>query len=434
MQKVSLAAMLFAGMILTSNTGIVAYADELPFGGKTVINETQSVSNPGILIEEVSESVTQETDSNSTEIVSRGLNNYDMSNVTMSYEELLTDRKLTVSDNVQLPSQDYAIMSTEKYDISCPSSIKDVFRDDYSICSNLIKCFDSQAYDYDFVNDVLRIGNDTDLAKSISHVTSSRSTKLFEQNQSTGSGLVSSNVIPFKQHGDCMEIGVVDIQNYINALGGSVDPQYLSMRLFTGTARAGWDLTFDQMQASVSDKLIKELPVGTSYGAIEIPDVDLSKAATSYVYLDDLRRPVGLSGPEMKKALSGVLSKYSDFIVYCERKYNVSAAFINAVAVRESSAGTAGYGRSDSRCNLFSVRLGNGSYKNYRSGGRSVDEAYMNSIEEFCKLISTQYLSPSGAYYGGSATSYGVNKYYAENKGWSTAIEASRKDFYDRLG
>lgn len=433
MQKVSLAAVLFAGIVVASNAGVVAYADELPFGGKTVINDSQTTDSPGIIIQEVPSFDTVSSQSGPTEVVSRGLNNFDLSDVTMSYEELLTDRELTVSDNVQLPSQSYAIMSAEKYDISCPSGIKDVFPDDYSICTSLVDCFNNQFYDYDFVNDVIRISNDTSLAKDISRVTGSRSTKLFEQSQAGNSGLASGNVIPYKQNGDCMEISVVDIQNYINALGGSVDSQYLSMRLFTGTAKAGWDLTFDQMQASISDKLVKELPVGTSYGAIEIPDVDLSKAATSYVYLDDLRRPVGLTGPEMKNALSGVLSKYSDFIVYCERKYGVSAAFINAVAVRESSAGTAGYGRADSRCNLFSVRLGNGSYKNYRSGGRSVDEAYMSSIEEFCKLISTQYLSPSGAYYGGSSTSYGVNKYYAENKGWSAAIESSRRDFYNRL-
>jgi hypothetical protein len=111
---------------------------------------------------------------------------------------------------------------------------------------------------------------------------------------------------------------------------------------------------------------------------------------------------------EAGTGLSGV-----DFI-YCERQTGIDALTLMAIAAHESAWGS----------NSWSKR-----YNNVMSWGISdsdPDRAYYESktlnVLAAAKGLKRLYLSETATYYGGDLTLYGVNKYYASDKGWAAGV------------
>lgn len=91
-----------------------------------------------------------------------------------------------------------------------------------------------------------------------------------------------------------------------------------------------------------------------------------------------------------------------------EQKWRVNAVFACAVACHESNFGRSTIARD--KKNLFGIMAYDRDPYRY---AKKYD-SYQASIEDFCKLISREYLNPAGAYYV-SPTVLGVGKHYASD-------------------
>ncbi len=96
-------------------------------------------------------------------------------------------------------------------------------------------------------------------------------------------------------------------------------------------------------------------------------------------------------------------------------KWGVNAVFTCAVACHESD-----FGRSkiaQDKRNLFGfMAYDSDPYGSARSYG-----SYRASIEDFCRLVSREYLNPGGLYYNGPSVS-GVRVRYATDPEWGAKV------------
>lgn len=113
-----------------------------------------------------------------------------------------------------------------------------------------------------------------------------------------------------------------------------------------------------------------------------------------------------------------------DFI-YVERQTGIDAVTLMAIAAHESAWGS----------NSWSKR-----YNNVMSWGVSdsdPDRAYYENktlnVLAAAKGLKRLYLSEDATYYGGDLTLYGVNKYYASDKGWAAGVIAIVKQIEAKL-
>ena len=107
-----------------------------------------------------------------------------------------------------------------------------------------------------------------------------------------------------------------------------------------------------------------------------------------------------------------------DFI-YVERQTGIDALTLMAIAAHESAWGS----------NYWATN-----YNNVMSWGisDSSPDRTRYSTKTLNVLIAAQglkrlYLSPSAKYYGGSLTLWGINKYYASDKGWADGVNTILK-------
>lgn len=158
----------------------------------------------------------------------------------------------------------------------------------------------------------------------------------------------------------------------------------------------------------------------------------------------DLRTPSGLSVEQFKKILSGItedknkiFENNAEYFYYIEKQYKINGIFVAAVAIHESGWGTSkiatnknnlfGYGANDSN------PYGNAyNFKNYAEG-----------IDLIARVFVKYYLNPSGTkiyegevasgkYYSGT-TLTAVNKKYATDKNWNTAVYKWMSYLYNRI-
>jgi hypothetical protein len=127
----------------------------------------------------------------------------------------------------------------------------------------------------------------------------------------------------------------------------------------------------------------------------------LFPSALTYVQQTALEAGTGLAGV--------------DFI-YCERQTGVDALTLMAIAAHESAWGS----------NSWSKR-----YNNVMSWGVSEldpDRAYYATktlnVLAAAQGLKRLYLSEDATYYGGDLTLWGINKYYAGDKGWADGVVA----------
>ena len=113
-----------------------------------------------------------------------------------------------------------------------------------------------------------------------------------------------------------------------------------------------------------------------------------------------------------------------DFI-YVERQTGIDALTLMAIAAHESAWGS----------NYWATN-----YNNVMSWGISDSSPDLTrySTKTMNVLIAAQglkrlYLSPSAKYYGGAITLWGINKYYASDKGWADGVNAILKQLEAKL-
>lgn len=129
----------------------------------------------------------------------------------------------------------------------------------------------------------------------------------------------------------------------------------------------------------------------------------------------DLRLPSQVSAELLDQYLKGSpLAGLGKDFVDLEEVWRVNAVFTCAVACHESNFGTSLL--ATTRHNLFG-------YMAYDSNPDSAKAypTYHASVEDFCRLISREYLNPAGSFYEGPTVA-GVAKKYASDPGWSGKV------------
>lgn len=158
----------------------------------------------------------------------------------------------------------------------------------------------------------------------------------------------------------------------------------------------------------------------------------------------ELNKVSGLSIEQFKKALTGnsqdrnnVFNENYEYFYYAEKQYNVNGIFLAAVAVHESNWGTSKMAQN--KKNLF----GYGAYDSNPSDNAYVFNTYAEGIDLLARVFAKYYLNPketliynnekaSGSHYNGATVS-GVNKHYATDKNWSSAVYKWMQYLYNRI-
>lgn len=158
----------------------------------------------------------------------------------------------------------------------------------------------------------------------------------------------------------------------------------------------------------------------------------------------ELNKVSGLSIEQFKKVLTGnsqdknnVFNENYEYFYYAEKQYNVNGIFLAAVAIHESNWGTSKMAQN--KKNLF----GYGAYDSNPSDNAYVFNTYAEGIDLLARVFSKYYLNPkgtliynnekaSGSHYNGATVS-GVNKHYATDKKWSSAVYKWMQYLYNRM-
>ena len=158
----------------------------------------------------------------------------------------------------------------------------------------------------------------------------------------------------------------------------------------------------------------------------------------------ELNKVSGLSIEQFKKVLAGnsqdknnVFNENYEYFYYAEKQYNVNGIFLAAVAIHESNWGTSKMAQN--KKNLF----GYGAYDSNPSNNAYVFNTYAEGIDLLARVFSKYYLNPkgtliynnekaSGSHYNGATVS-GVNKHYATDKNWSSAVYKWMQYLYNRI-
>jgi len=137
---------------------------------------------------------------------------------------------------------------------------------------------------------------------------------------------------------------------------------------------------------------------------------------------------------KLKLAFSGYansskLQEKAEFYLKMQEKYNVNAIFAAAVAITETTAGTAGFAVKDGKNNWYNIEChcGNSAHGRFESYSNAEE-----SIEAFFKLIS------GSSYYfkGGNTTIYSIGMKYCENaeQDWIPNTTAFMAQMYEKVG
>lgn len=158
----------------------------------------------------------------------------------------------------------------------------------------------------------------------------------------------------------------------------------------------------------------------------------------------ELNKVSGLSIEQFKKVITGnsqdknnVFNENYEYFYYAEKQYNVNGIFLAAVAIHESNWGTSKMAQN--KKNLF----GYGAYDSNPSDNAYVFNTYAEGIDLLARVFSKYYLNPkgtliynnekaSGSHYNGATVS-GVNKHYATDKNWSSAVYKWMQYLYNRI-
>jgi len=130
----------------------------------------------------------------------------------------------------------------------------------------------------------------------------------------------------------------------------------------------------------------------------------------------DLTKPSGETAATLNAFLNGTaLAGLGDAFMAAESKYHVSARYLVAHAIEESSWGTSDIARD--KHNLF----GYGAHDSNPYGDANSFPTFTGCIDFVAQRISQDYLSPKGRYYHGP-TLHGMNVNYASDPYWSQKI------------
>lgn len=130
----------------------------------------------------------------------------------------------------------------------------------------------------------------------------------------------------------------------------------------------------------------------------------------------DLRLPSLIDDYTLDKYMNGTpLMGLGRSMIEAARKWRVNAVFICAVACHESDFGRSAIARN--RRNLFGIMAYDADPYAY---AKKYD-SYQAGIEDFCRLLSREYLNPAGSFYHGP-TVVGVGKCYASDPNWAEKV------------
>ncbi len=132
--------------------------------------------------------------------------------------------------------------------------------------------------------------------------------------------------------------------------------------------------------------------------------------------ITDLRLPSRAPADLLDAYLVGtpLMGLGAEFLA-AEERWGVNAVFACAVACHESD-----FGRSEiakDKRNLFGIQA----YDSDPYGSAKTYPSYAVSIEDFCRLVSQEYLSPGGLYYNGPSVC-GVRVRYATDPEWGAKV------------
>jgi len=113
-----------------------------------------------------------------------------------------------------------------------------------------------------------------------------------------------------------------------------------------------------------------------------------------------------------------------DFI-YVERQTGIDALTLMAIAAHESAWGSNYWATKYNNIMSWGISDSNPSRYTYQTKTLNVLAAAQG--------LKRLYLSPDATYYGGSLTLWGVNKYYASDKGWADGVNAILKQLEAKL-
>lgn len=147
------------------------------------------------------------------------------------------------------------------------------------------------------------------------------------------------------------------------------------------------------------------------------PDtVLIEKRLCNVTGITDLRLPSRAPAALLEKYLLNTpLMALGPEFVAAEERWCVNAVFACAVACHESDFGRSAIAR-DKR-NLFGMQA----YDSDPYGSAKTYQTYKDSIDDFCKLISREYLNPGGLYYNGPSVA-GVRVRYATDSEWGAKV------------
>ena len=113
-----------------------------------------------------------------------------------------------------------------------------------------------------------------------------------------------------------------------------------------------------------------------------------------------------------------------DFI-YVERQTGIDALTLMAIAAHESAWGTNSWATKYN--NVMSWGISDSDPSRYAYATKTLN------VYAAAQGLKSLYLTPGATYYGGSLTLWGINKYYASDKGWADGVNAILKQLEAKL-
>jgi beta-N-acetylglucosaminidase len=175
---------------------------------------------------------------------------------------------------------------------------------------------------------------------------------------------------------------------------------------------------------------------GTEYSREELLarlSFDMDVGESSDLSLEQFRKIL----QNQSSDTNNIFSDNADYFYYAEQEYDINGVFLAAVAIHESGWGTSNIALT--KKNLFGyMAYDNSPYLSAMSFGE-----YSEGIDLLARVFMKYYLKPSGTeiyggniaegkYYSGNTVS-DVNKYYATDTKWASAVYNIMKNLYEKL-
>lgn len=131
---------------------------------------------------------------------------------------------------------------------------------------------------------------------------------------------------------------------------------------------------------------------------------------------NNLRELSGATEEQIKYALKDFrLEPLSKSLSKVEERYGINVLFMIGLIRQESGNGTSYLAKANNNLGGVKSSSDRGGYKDYPS--------WSHSLQDICRLIDNEYLSPGGKFYNGTGI-WNVNKLYCENKDWADKINS----------